>query len=244
MPIETATYIHDFVPSNPVHTDGLAQADSHLRLIKQVLQNTFPNLTAAVSASSADLGNGFIPVGGVILWSGLVSAIPVNWHLCDGTTVGSVVCPDLRQKFVIGVDSHTGTYPEGSTGGAASQTVSSASDGAHSHGSATGAYALTIGDLPPHSHGISDPGHAHSLEGTRSGSVGVTPNAGDLAKAGSSSGLGETTGTAFTGLTVLNTGGGAGHSHSISSTGSTHTHSVTTPTLPPYYALAYIIRVT
>lgn len=243
MPIETATYIHDFVPSNPVHTDGLAQADSHLRLIKQVLQNTFPSLTAAVSASSADLGNGFVPVGGVILWSGLVSAIPVNWHLCDGTTVGSVVCPDLRSKFVIGVDSHTGTYPEGSTGGAASQTVSSASDGAHSHGSATGAYALTIGDLPPHSHGISDPGHAHTLDNARSGSIGVLSGNDNTAKAGSL-GIPEAVSTDVSGVTVLNTGGGAGHSHSISSTGSTHTHSVTTPTLPPYYALAYIIRVT
>jgi len=55
MPLESATYIHDLVATNPVHTDGLNQADAHLRLLKTVLQSTFPNLTAAVTAAPADL---------------------------------------------------------------------------------------------------------------------------------------------------------------------------------------------
>src|SRR5690348_13475745 len=55
MPLESATYIHDLVAANPVHTDGLNQADAHLRLLKTVLQSTFPNLTAAVTAAPADL---------------------------------------------------------------------------------------------------------------------------------------------------------------------------------------------
>ena len=38
------------------------------------------------------------PVGGIILWSGLISAIPTGWALCDGTN-GT---PDLRNKFIIG----------------------------------------------------------------------------------------------------------------------------------------------
>lgn len=43
MGLETGTYISDLVPSNPPGTDKKKQGDDHLRLIKEVLQNTFPN---------------------------------------------------------------------------------------------------------------------------------------------------------------------------------------------------------
>lgn len=52
MPLETATYLSDLVVSNPAHTDGLSQADSHARLIKSVLKNTFPNFTDVALAST------------------------------------------------------------------------------------------------------------------------------------------------------------------------------------------------
>lgn len=56
MPLETATYIHDLVASNPAATDGLSQGDDHLRLIKSVLQANFPNFTsAALNSSNAAL---------------------------------------------------------------------------------------------------------------------------------------------------------------------------------------------
>lgn len=55
MSIETATYISDLAPLNPTHTDGLNQADSHLRLIKSTLQTTFPNVTGAVTSTHTDL---------------------------------------------------------------------------------------------------------------------------------------------------------------------------------------------
>ena len=43
MTLETATYINDLQPVNPPGTDPTSQGDDHLRLIKQVLQNQFPN---------------------------------------------------------------------------------------------------------------------------------------------------------------------------------------------------------
>lgn len=46
MPLESATYLFDLVPTNPPGTDGVSQGDDHLRLIKAVLQNTFPNIVA------------------------------------------------------------------------------------------------------------------------------------------------------------------------------------------------------
>ncbi len=51
MGLESATYINDLVTSNPLGNDGKSQGDDHIRLIKQVLQNTFPNIAATVQAS-------------------------------------------------------------------------------------------------------------------------------------------------------------------------------------------------
>lgn len=52
MPLETATYISQLVSTNPAHTDGLSDADAHMRLIKAVLKAQFPNWTAAVLTST------------------------------------------------------------------------------------------------------------------------------------------------------------------------------------------------
>jgi len=55
MGLETGTYIDSLVTTNPVATDGLAQADDHLRLIKSTLKSTFPSITGAVSTTQAEL---------------------------------------------------------------------------------------------------------------------------------------------------------------------------------------------
>ena len=55
MGLETATYIDDLIITNPAATDGLAQADDHLRLIKRTLKNTLPNVTGEVTASHTEL---------------------------------------------------------------------------------------------------------------------------------------------------------------------------------------------
>jgi len=55
MALETGTYISDLTETNPVSTDGLAQADDHLRLIKSTLKATFANVTGAVTASHEEL---------------------------------------------------------------------------------------------------------------------------------------------------------------------------------------------
>jgi hypothetical protein len=56
MALETGTFTNDLVVTNPVHGDGLGQGDSHLRLIKSTLKNTFPNFTsAALNSTQAQL---------------------------------------------------------------------------------------------------------------------------------------------------------------------------------------------
>lgn len=57
---------------------------------------------------------GFVPVGGIILWSGSAASVPTGWAICDGTN-GT---PDLTGRFVIGTKTDSGaTYDVGDTGG-------------------------------------------------------------------------------------------------------------------------------
>lgn len=47
MALETGTFVNDLVTSNPPGSDQILQGDNHLRLIKTVLKNTFPNADKA-----------------------------------------------------------------------------------------------------------------------------------------------------------------------------------------------------
>jgi hypothetical protein len=57
MGIETATYLDDLNASLPAGTDDRSEGDNHIRLLKSVLQNTFPNITGAVTVTQSDLNN-------------------------------------------------------------------------------------------------------------------------------------------------------------------------------------------
>jgi microcystin-dependent protein len=52
MALETAGFISDLNNSNPTATDGLAQGDDHLRLLKTTIKATFPNFTATPLSST------------------------------------------------------------------------------------------------------------------------------------------------------------------------------------------------
>lgn len=68
--------------------------------------------------------SGTIPVGGIIMWSGTIASIPTGWSLCNGAN-GT---PNLIDRFVVGANTSTGdtTYPGlsvGATGGSADAVV-------------------------------------------------------------------------------------------------------------------------
>lgn len=78
-------------------------------------------------------------------------------------------------------------------------------------GKTTGSHTLTTAEIPAHSHGVTDPGHVHGVKtfletgGTVSG------------QANSATGTDVfNTNSATTGITIQNTGGGGGHSHTLS----------------------------
>jgi len=313
MPLESGTYISDLVPTNPAHTDGVNQADSHIRMIKAALKATFPNIKGVVNAGQ-DLLNtvatafgtasaivvpgstpltltnsggwllasgpvssqGFradnwislggkniapylAPSGGIIMWSGASTAIPSGWVLCDGTQ-GT---PDLRGRFIVGAG---GNYSVGNTGGSTTAqtdaqgthshggatgggggfnaTVQTDSQGSHAHGNYTQPWALTVDQLPSHTHSA-----------PRSAAAQVQTGSGTSVTLVEINGVSATNGPLTSG-----TGSGNPHSHTISSDG-THSHAVTVSqgnhthgigtdgshqhnvsTMSPYYALCYIMK--
>jgi len=156
-------------------------------------------------------GGGVVPVGGIIIWSGAQNAIPTGWALCDGSSGR----PDLRNRFVIGAGS---SYSVGSTGG-----FSDAINISHTH---------TTNSTGSHSHGISDPGHAHAYLRTTNFASGGGDASNRRAPFQETST--NTTGV-YTGISISS---GGSHSHNVNSSGS----SGTGRNLPPYYALCYIIK--
>lgn len=72
MALETGTYVNSLVSANPASTDGLAQADDHIRLIKSTIKNTFPNITGPVTSTQAEL-DASLPAGHVSYLAALVN---------------------------------------------------------------------------------------------------------------------------------------------------------------------------
>ena len=55
MALESGTYISSLNAANPVATDGLAESDNHLRLLKSTILATFPSVTGAINATHTEI---------------------------------------------------------------------------------------------------------------------------------------------------------------------------------------------
>jgi len=111
MALEAGTYVNDLVVTNPVGaTDFVSNGDDHLRLIKTVLKNTFPNATRAFYLpSTTALQTGTVNVvaadqGKIIPVSAEDAArtvnLPANSTLTDGWSV-TIVKADHSANLVI-----------------------------------------------------------------------------------------------------------------------------------------------
>jgi len=174
------------------------------------------------------------PSGGIIMWSGAIATIPSGWALCNGSN-GT---PDLRGQFVVGAG---GTYAPGASGGSSIMTITVSDT------------ALSVAQVPPHTHvptlydpehyhTYTDNGHDHNLEGVWVYLLGG-PNQEPILSYERGPEFTDTVDTSVTGISInsaatgitvsiANTGGGAGHTHAASAT----------TNLPPYLALAYIMK--
>jgi hypothetical protein len=57
MALESGTYVKDLVDTNPTGTDPISLGDDHIRLIKEVLGNSFPSNISAATVPDVS-GNG------------------------------------------------------------------------------------------------------------------------------------------------------------------------------------------
>jgi len=188
--------------------------------------STAAELNLLDGVDTGGTGFGFIPQGGIIMWSGSIASVPTGWALCDGTN-GT---PNLTGKFVVHADADTGgTYAPGDTGGADSVTLTEAQMPSHTHSvsgftNTTGAhrhYAVRRGSSGTYSIATNEPiAERVGIGGSENynlSSLNAEPDAGRTGEAGNHSHT--VTGTAAA------TGGGGSHENR-----------------PPYYALAYIMK--
>jgi microcystin-dependent protein len=146
LPLETATFISDLLPSNPAHTDGLNQADAHMRLTKAALKNTFPNFTSAVlHATQAQLDAAVAATQGgtqLPILSGSVAS-PAIYVLGSATT--GIYSPGVNQVGITNNGIATVVFGAGNNttffGGVAAAALAS-----------TGAYSGGTGQLVPIGH--------------------------------------------------------------------------------------------
>ena len=220
-----------------LYNDGTDVKDVTTHLSSLTLASALPvasggtGLNTAGTAGNALISNGTawasqaistFASGMILLWSGSVGSVPTGWVLCDGTNS----TPDLRDRFIVGAGS---TYAVNATGGSATLTPTGSI-------SVTGT-ALTEAQMPK---------HFHSLRGPNGPFTSTVPSA---TASGSGNYGGGTPDDGTTGYGTNSVGGNSasGSSGTGTSNGDTHTHSATFTgssgsSLPPYYALAYIMK--
>ena len=185
---------------------------------------TAANGTSNTQVATTAFVRNIIPTGVITLWYGSIVNIPNGWLLCDGTNS----TPDLRDRFIVGAGS---TYAVAATGGATSNTPSGSISGT------VGNTALTEAQMPKHYHTLWGPAAISGFVQSPITNAGVfnggTPD--DGAQTYGSYSVG---GDAASGGFGTGTSNGNEHGHSFSGSFGGTSMSI----LPPYYALAYIMK--
>jgi hypothetical protein len=181
----------------------------------QTIDNLYPILQSAPAVSAT------FSAGMIIIWSGSLGSIPAGWVLCDGTNA----TPDLRDRFIVGAGN---TYAVGATGGSADAIVVT-----HNH------TATSV---------VTDPGHRHlvsaytNIQAVPGGYTTMTSS--NQISAGGGGG-GNSEAYQFMGTSTDATVGRSSSSATsitVATTNNTAGTSGTNANLPPYYALAYIMK--
>jgi hypothetical protein len=201
-----------------------------------VVLSTSPTLGGTPAAPTAAIGTDstqiattafvrdIIPTGVITMWYGSIASIPTGWYLCDGTNS----TPDLRDRFIVGAGT---TYAVAATGGSANATLVS-----HTH-TATSTSTFTGTALGTHTHTLTDPGHTHTPGSISTGNRNAgTSNGGSVQDPGPIP-------SATTGITIASASAGTpAGTVATTTSNSTEGSSATNANLPPYYALAYIMK--
>ena len=220
MTVESATYVSGLNANYPPGSDTISEGDDHLRLIKSVLKSTLPNADEAINGVHTGTSAPSPNTSGQL------------WFDTSGT--GDLKVRNKANSAFESVDTTTTALPAGVIALWYGSTASIPSGWTLCDGSgstpdlrdqfiigAGGSYAVdataAVGNTGAHTLTTSEmPAHTHSFTGrgfTAQNGTGITNDYADHA-AGS--------------ITVSSTGGGGSHTH--------------TGSLPPYYALCYIMK--
>ena len=199
-------------------TDG-ATGNQKIKTDTDFKYNPSSNTLTVANLNISGGGGGIVPVYGIIAFKGTVA--PNGWVLCDNSSAAqSAGAPDLRNRFIIGTG---GSFSLNATGGSAQAVVVT-----HTH---------TISSDGAHGHGVNDPGHLHSYTNWSN----TASKGGDATNRSApiNSAAANTAGN-YTGISIVS-GGGHSHNGAVQAP-SGATAASNTANLPPYYALAYIMR--
>ncbi|MBC8954026.1 tail fiber protein [Xenorhabdus sp. PB62.4] len=177
--------------------------------------------------------NKILPKGMIVMFSG--SSAPEGWAFCDGGTHSGVRVPDLRNRFILGANTLSEQVnSSGAISGSGSNrtynvTTTASTVSVNVNVNST---SLTIDQIPAHQH----------IGGMRFRSTSGMEFSYSTRVSGYSinnSSLTESDSWPYGPYTSY-VGGSNGHTHTATATSSTHSHSVNV--LPPYYTLAFIIK--
>lgn len=210
-----------FTSAGTLNVTGNFQLDGSAGTSGQVL-------LSAGSGVTPTWGDAFV-TGMIMMWSGSIATIPSGWALCDGTS-GT---PDLRNKMIVAANADDAGVAKTTVTGSATQTGGSkdAIVVSHTH---TGSTA-SAGN---HFHYAASNESVLGTSGTRvSSSTYISYDHDD--GAGSWQQLYDLRGvTSEADVGKTNTTGAHTHSITMDSAGSSGTNA----NLPPYYALAFIMK--
>ena len=179
------------------------------------------------SSSGGSGGSSFV-TGMIMMFSGTTA--PTGWVLCDNSTEAQAAnAPDLRDKFIVATGS---SYNLNDTGGSANAVLI-----AHNHGA--GSYST-------------NPNGSHTHSVGSSGDLFQTQNSSDVNNVPNEHGSDDSDQGDFDEGSAANTNSNGSHSHTMSgssatvgkdNTGADSTSQTgTNANLPPYYALAFIMK--
>ena len=250
--------INQAAPTVDLDVAGAARISGTLNMNSNKITNvTTP--TAASDAANKSYVDTSIPIGGIIMWSGVGVALPSNWKFCDGLTHGNITTPDLRGRFVLSSGQGSGltNRTTGGTGGV--ETV-----------------ALEETHMPLHKHDVSartgnsngqaiDGSHTHYVSGSTSQDglhSHTTPKVITWSNSQNYAGYQRSN---YDQATEVTTSQAGTHSHSLTGSASSllnvelghdprHNHTITVgetakgsgtahENMPPFYVLAFIMRV-
>ena len=155
------------------NNDGqITAADPPLLPRQSVLASVYANEAGTSRDSQKFAGYllgqlpGAMPVGTVVMWWGHEGSIPAGWELCNGSP------PAIQGALLTGNKPNlVNRFPKGSDGTTANVQAANRTGGQHSIPQRmTGGTAITIAQMPNHTH--TDSGHSHGTsraDGTQGG---------------------------------------------------------------------------